>query len=74
VAAAADGDAKAAEARVRERGGDVVGAGGADDVARATLDTGIEERAGLVVLRLARLVHGAPQLLAELVEGGVMDD
>ena len=73
VAAAAHGDGQAAQRRIVERGGDVVGAGGADDVARATLDAGVEERAGLVVLRLTRVIHVAAQLLAELVKGGVMD-
>ena len=74
VAAAAHGDAEVAQARVVERGGDVTGVRAADDVAGATLDAGVEERAGLVVFRLARVVHVAPQLMAELVKGAVLND
>ena len=73
VAARAHGDGEVAEARVLERGGDVLGPGAADDVARATLDAGVEERAGLFVLGLAGVVDVAAQAMAELVKGGVLD-
>ena len=73
MAARAHGDGQVAQARVFERGEDVLGPGAADDVARATFDAGIEKGAGLVVLGLARVVDGAAQAMPELVKGGVLD-
>ena len=74
VAAAADRDAHAARPRERERGADLVGVGDAGDVARARLDHRVEERAGVLVLGLAGVVDMASQGVAQLVQGGVMDD
>ena len=74
VAAAAHRDAHAARPRERERGADLVGMGDAGDVARARLDHRVEERAGVLVLGLAGVVDMASQRVAQLVQGGVMDD
>ena len=74
VAAAAHRDAHAAHPRERERGADLVRMGDAGDVARARLDHRVEERAGVLVLGLAGVVDMASQRVAQLVQGGVMDD
>ena len=50
------------------------GAEHARDVARARLDHRVEERAGVLVLGLAGVVDMASQGVAQLVQGGVMDD
>ena len=74
VAAAAHRDAQVARPRERERGAHLVRVRAARDVARPRLDHAVEERAGVLVLGLAGVVEMAPQRVAELVQGGVMDD
>ena len=70
VPAGAHGDLEALLAGEGERGDDVVGRGALRDVARAHLDHGVEEGAGVLVGGGAGLVQAAAQPVTEDVGGG----
>jgi hypothetical protein len=70
VAAAADCNRQIVLPRERERGDDVLDRDGLRDVARTAVDHRVEERYGVLVVRVTRLVQPTLQAEAELVDAG----
>ena len=73
VPAAAHGDLEPLVAGVAQRRGDVVGRGAVGDQPRPLADHGVEERAGVLIGRIAGLREPAAQAEAQLVGGGLLD-